>query len=127
MAYQSFEDLEVWKCSCRVTVKVYDIFRNSKEYGMRDQMTRSALSIPSNIAEGAERNSPLEFIRFLHIAKGSAAELRTQLYIAAEIGIIDKSQKNYLKDELVSISSMLHSLVKSIEKSSHKTEQVVFV
>jgi four helix bundle protein len=126
MAYQSFEDLEVWKRSCRLTVKVYDIFRNSKEYGMRDQMTRSALSIPSNIAEGAERNSPLEFIRFLHIAKGSAAELRTQLYIAAEIGIIDKSQKNDLKNELVSISSMLHSLVKSIEKSSHKTEQVVF-
>ena len=101
-------------------MKVYDIFKNSKEYGLRDQMTRSALSIPSNIAEGAERNSPLEFIRFLHIAKGSAAELRTQLYIATEIGIIDKSLKKELKDELISISSMLQSLIKSIEKSVHK-------
>ena len=120
MAYRSFEDLEVWKRSCRLTVKVYDIFKNSKEYGLRDQMTRSALSIPSNIAEGAERNSRLEFIRFLHIAKGSAAELRTQTYIATEIGVIDKDQKKELKDELLRISSMLQSLIKSLEKQRTK-------
>jgi len=119
MAYHSFEDLEVWKRSCRLTVKVYELFKNSKEYVLRDQMTRSALSIPSNIAEGAERSSSQEFIRFLNIAKGSAAELRTQLYIASEIGVMDDSERNILKKELIEISSMLQSLIRSIKSTTN--------
>jgi four helix bundle protein len=118
MAYHSFEDLEVWKRSCRLTVKVYELFKNSKEYVLRDQMTRSALSIPSNIAEGAERSSSQEFIRFLNIAKGSVAELRTQLYIASEIGVIDDSERNVLKKELMEISSMLQSLIRSLKSTT---------
>ncbi len=86
MAYESFENLEVWKSGCRVAVRIYEILKTCKDYGLKDQMTRAAVSVPSNIAEGAERDSKLEFIRFLHIAKGSAAELRTQLYIARQIG-----------------------------------------
>ena len=119
MAYYSFEDLEVWKRSCKLTVKVYKLFKNSKEYVLRDQITRSALSIPSNIAEGAERSSSLEFIRFLNSAKGSAAELRTQLYIASEIGVIDDSERNVLKKELIEISSMLQSLIRSIKSTTN--------
>ncbi|MDH5298935.1 MAG: four helix bundle protein [Desulfobulbaceae bacterium] len=83
MVYHSFEDLEVWQRACRLAVKVYETLRECKEYALRDQMIRASLSIASNIAEGCERNSAADFCRFLHIAKGSAAELRTQAYIAS--------------------------------------------
>ena len=79
MAFQSFEELEVWKRGCRLAVEVHRALADSKEYALRDQMIRASISIPSNIAEGHERDSKLDFIRFLRIAKGSAAELRTQL------------------------------------------------
>jgi len=82
--YRSFEELEVWKRGCKLAVSVYMALKDSKEYGLKDQMNRSAVSIPSNITEGAERDSLKEFIHFLHIAKGSAAELRTQIYIAGK-------------------------------------------
>jgi len=75
MGYNSFEDLEVWKRACQLAVRMYDALKDCRDYGLRDQMTRAAVSIPSNVAEGAERDSKAEYMRFLHIAKGSAAEL----------------------------------------------------
>jgi four helix bundle protein len=87
MAYRSFEELEVWKRACQLAVDVYEVFKESKEYGIKDQMQRAGISIASNIAEGSERGGK-EFIRFLRIARGSAAELRTQLYIAKKIGLV---------------------------------------
>jgi len=80
--YNSFEKLNVWKKACSLTVKLYDALKNCKDSGLKNQMTRVAISIASNIADGAERDSAKEYIRFLHIAKGSAAELRTQIYSA---------------------------------------------
>ena len=117
MSYKSFEELDVWKRSCRLTVRLYEILKDCRDYGMKDQMTRAAVSIPSNIAEGAERDSKAEFIRFLHIAKGSAAELRTQVYIADQIGLVDKDVQKELAEELKTISAMLHALIKSIRIS----------
>jgi len=70
MAYQSFEELDVWQKAYRLSVDVYRVLKNCKDYGLRDQMTRAGVSIASNIAEGAERGSIAEFNRFLHIAKG---------------------------------------------------------
>ncbi len=115
MPYQSFEDLEVWQKACRLSVRVYELLRNCKDYGLKDQMTRAAVSIASNIAEGAERDSKAEFIRFLHIAKGSAAELRTQAYIAHKIGILSEQYQADIVGELKAVSSMLHSLIKSFK------------
>jgi four helix bundle protein len=115
VAYCSFEDLEVWKRACRVAVSTYEVLKDCRDYGLRDQMTRAAVSIASNIAEGAERNSPAEYTRFLHIAKGSAAELRTQLYIAQRIGILDHATQTELTEELKAISAMLHALIKSLK------------
>jgi four helix bundle protein len=115
MAYKSFEELDVWKLGCRLAVRIYEVLKDCKDFGLKDQMTRSAVSISSNIAEGAERNSKQEFIRFLHISKGSAAELRTQVYIAKQIGIINTGLEKELVDELKKISSMLHALIKSIK------------
>jgi four helix bundle protein len=70
--YHSFEELEVWKRSCRLAVDIYNILKDSKEYGLKDQMNRAAVSVPSNIAEGCERDSIKESMHFFHIAKGSA-------------------------------------------------------
>ena len=83
-------------------------------------MCRSAISIASNIAEGAERGSKAEFIRFLNIAKGSAAELRTELYIAAEIGtVIPEQEASSLIPEVKEISYMLQGLIRSLKWNGH--------
>ena len=84
-----FEDLEVWKRSARVSADIYKTLANLKDFGFKDQITRSGLSIPSNIAEGSERETDKERANFLNYAKGSAGELRTQIYIGMDIGYID--------------------------------------
>jgi four helix bundle protein len=117
MAYGSYENLEVWQRSCRLAVELYELLKDCRDFGLRDQMTRAAVSIASNIAEGAERGSSADYIRFLHIAKGSAAELRTQVYIASEIRTIFPSGKaNDLIADFKRISSMLHGLIRSLNK-----------
>ena len=115
MAYRTFEELDVWKTSCQLAVYVYSIMEGTREFGLKDQMTRAAVSIASNIAEGAERNTPADFARFLHIAKGSAAELRTQLYIARRIGMITPAQQRPLTQTLKRISSQLQRLAMSLK------------
>ena len=88
-----FEDLEVWQEARALTNRVYDLTECpafAKDYGLRDQIRRATVSILSNIAEGYERDSDAEFSRFLLIAKGSAGEVRAQLYIALDRGYIDE-------------------------------------
>lgn len=115
MAYSSFEDLDVWKRGCRLAAEVYRAFRESRDYGLKDQMTRAAVSLPSNIAEGHERASAKEFVRFLNIAKGSLAELRTQLYIAQKIGAIETKAASGMIGECKEFGAMIHALSKSRE------------
>ena len=114
MAYQSFEDLDIWKSACRLATDVYKNLKDCRDYGLKDQMTRAAVSIASNIAEGAERNSEKEYKQFLHYAKGSAAELRTQLYIAGRIGIIEKLVMTNLAEQAKAISAKTQALVNKI-------------
>ncbi|PYL42412.1 MAG: hypothetical protein DME29_09245 [Verrucomicrobia bacterium] len=71
MGFQSFQDLEVWQRGCRLAVDVFQTFASCRNFTMQDQVQRSALSIPCNVAEGYERNSNKEFVRFLNISKGS--------------------------------------------------------
>src|SRR5687768_2758907 len=104
--FQSFEDLEVWKRACNLAVQVYEVMRNCREFGLRDQMQRAAVSIASNIAEGSERSAK-DFARFISIARGSAAELRTQAYIAAKIGLIDKQVMSSIVQETCELAKML--------------------
>lgn len=86
----AFEDLEVWKRSAGLSARIYSTLKELRDYGFKDQITRSSLSIPSNIAEGIERNSEKETINFLSYAKGSCAELRTQIYVGMKIGYIEQ-------------------------------------
>jgi four helix bundle protein len=112
MAYRSFEELEVWKRACQVAIQVYEVVRESRDFSFRDQMQRAAVSIPSNIAEGAERCGK-DFVRFLRVARGSAAELRTQCYIAVKVGLLTSDQMNCFVTELKEISKMLTGLARS--------------
>jgi four helix bundle protein len=107
-----FEDLEVWKEGMRLAAEIYRLLDGCSDYGLRDQMQRAAVSIPSNIAEGFERNTNKDFIRFLYISKGSCAELRTQIYLARETGIINKKVGDDLLEATKKISAMLHKLIK---------------
>ena len=114
MAYSSFEELEVWKRACQLAVEIYESLRASREHGLKDQMQRAAVSIASNIAEGSERGGK-DFAHFLRIASGSAAELRTQLYIARKIGIIPNGNFPLLINETKEIAKMLTGLAKSLK------------
>jgi len=108
-----FEDLEVWKRSTRLSVELFKATRGLKDYNFRDQITRSGLSIPSNIAEGYERGSLKDSIRFLYIAKASCGELRTQIYIGQEVGYIPSDNSLNCIDETSIISKQLASLIKT--------------
>lgn len=116
MAYQTFENLEVWKRACRQAVTVCRLFSKCSDWTIKDQIGRAALSVPSNIAEGHERDSQADFIRFLRIAKGSNGELRTQLYIAAELEWLSKEQMKPLVQESKEIAAMLQGLIHSMRK-----------
>ncbi len=117
MAYRTFEDLEVWKRSCKLAVQIYETLKTTRDFSLKDQMQRAAVSIASNIAEGSERSGK-DFVRFLRIASGSAAELRTQIYIANRVGIVSNEVANPLVAELKEISKMLAGLMKSLRPES---------
>jgi four helix bundle protein len=116
MAFQSFEDLEVWQRGCRLAVDVFKTFATCPNRTLQDQVQRAALSVPSNVAEGYERNSNKEFVRFLNIAKGSCGELRTQLYISRKLEFLKRSDFDHLIGEAKEISAMLHGLSRAVLK-----------
>ena len=108
-----FEDLEVWKRAARLSADLYKHLKDLKDYGFKDQITRSGLSIPSNIAEGFERESQRDCIKFLTYAKGSCGELRCQIYIGMDIEYIPKNVGKKWIQETIEISSMLSGLIKT--------------
>jgi four helix bundle protein len=116
MAFQSFEDLEVWQRGCRLAVDIFKTFAACRNRTMQDQVQRAALSVPSNVAEGYERNSNKEFVRFLNIAKGSCGELRTQLYISRKLDFLNKADFDHLVGESKEVSAMLHGLSRAVSK-----------
>lgn len=111
----AFEDVDVWKRSAGLSADIYKILIDLKDYGFKDQITRSGLSIPSNIAEGVERSSNKEKVNFLSYAKGSCGELRTQVYIGMKIGYLSKEKGNHWIAETKEISAMLTGLINSIK------------
>ena len=112
----NFEDWEVWKKFARLYTDIFKKFMHSIYFGFKDQITRSALSVPSNIAEGYERESDKEIANFINYAKGSAGELRTQIYIGIDIGYIDKQVGQTWIIEVTEISKMLSGFIKSVRK-----------
>ncbi|WP_254277461.1 four helix bundle protein [Halomonas sp. 3H] len=109
-----FEDLLVWKRASRLCAEIYKAFADSRDYGFKDQITRSALSIASNIAEGYERDLDRDRVRFLSYAKASCAELRTQVYIGLEIGYIPHPDGKRWIAETRELSRMLYALMRTM-------------
>jgi four helix bundle protein len=108
-----FEDLEVWQESFRLSTIICKRLKESKNFSLRDQIQRSVISIPSNIAEGFERKSNKEFIQYLHVAQGSCAELRTQLMIVNEAQLIELENTEELIEKTRKISAMLYKLIQT--------------
>lgn len=113
----SYKELLVWQKSIQLVVEVYKltkIFPKEEIYGLVSQMRRAAVSIPSNIAEGHDRNSDKEFSQFLCISRGSLAELETQVIIAQKLGYINQEQMTHVLNSSYEIGKMINGLLKKI-------------
>ncbi len=112
----NFQKLRVWQIAKDLAIKIYKLTQNpqfKKDFGFKNQIQRAAVSIPSNIAEGDESGTDKLSVRYFYIAKGSIAELMTQLIIANEISYIDSDTRSLLFDDCDKLSSMLTKLIKA--------------
>jgi four helix bundle protein len=114
----NYKNLIVWQKSMELCKQIYLLTREllkEELYGLTSQMQRSAISVPSNIAEGHTRNGPKEFIQFLYISKGSTAELETQLILANSLYSLDNGKVSQIESLMIEILKMLSSLIKSTQ------------
>ena len=114
----NYKELIVWQKSIELVIQIYKAtksFPKEEVYGLSSQMQRAVVSIPSNIAEGHERNSSKEFVQFLYISRGSLAELETQVIIAEKLGYINQEEKNCILNDCYKIGKMINGLLKSIK------------
>ncbi|MFZ5802498.1 MAG: four helix bundle protein [Candidatus Omnitrophota bacterium] len=114
---RSIRDLHIWNKSMRLTKNIYAVtsqFPNHELYGITSQMRRAVISIPSNIAEGFKRNYGKEFKRFLHIGRGSLAELETQVVLSSDLGYLNPSTAEILVAEIDELNRMIYKLIKKL-------------
>lgn len=119
-SFKTFEEIEAWQKSRELTKQVYKITAEgtfARDYGLKDQIRRAAVSIMSNIAEGFERSGTGEFTQFLATAKGSAGEVRSQLYVALDQGYLQQSVFNTLSASATEISRMVSGLMSYLRRS----------
>ena len=120
MEVKNFEDLEIWKDARLLTKAIYRMTKDggfAKDFALRDQIRRAAVSILSNIAEGFERGGNQEFIQFLYVAKGSCGEVRSQLYVAMDQGYVDPKLVDDLRMSLKRLSIMVKHLIDHLKQS----------
>ena len=119
--FNSFEEINSWQKSRTFNKRIYLVTDNSnfkKDFDFVRQIRRASLSISSNIAEGFERNSDKEFIHFLFIAKASAGEVRSQLYLAFDLGYVEKEEFETLLESITEISKLLSGFIKYLSQKS---------
>jgi four helix bundle protein len=117
---RNFKRLDIWNKGIHIVKEIYEVSKflpKEEKFGLKSQMKRAAVSIPSNIAEGASRNSNLEFKRFLEISIGSLFEVETQLIIARELSFLKKNQTNKLLVLIEEESKMINALISKIKHS----------
>lgn len=120
---ERFEDVEAWQKARELTKRIYAVTDNgkfSRDFGLRDQIRRAAVSIMSNIAEGFERGGDKEFFQFVSYAKGSSGEVRSHLYVALDAGYFSDETFSSLTDTTVQINRMLTGLMKYLRDSDFK-------
>lgn len=125
---RNHKDLTVWKEAVELSVACYEVtkkFPQGKQFALASQMRRAAISIASNIAEGAARAGSKEFVQFLYITLGSASELDTQIEIAKRIGLGRLSDLEKLQSQLNAISRMLQGLIRSVKRKNPKTRSPI--
>ena len=123
MVFRKFEDMEVWKDGRELVASVYGQASSgklAKDFGLKEQMQRAAVSICSNVAEGFARRGNKELIKFLWIAKGSAAEVQSQIYNALDVGYITKSVFDSLYSDLNKIQAKLYRLIQSLSTNAER-------
>jgi len=123
MPVKNFEDLEIWKDARALTIAIYQLTRDpkfAKDFGLRDQIRRAAVSIMSNIAEGFERGGNQEFILFLYVAKASCGEVRSQLYVAVDQSYIAPRDCEELTKSFRRLSIMISNLIDYLRRSGMK-------
>jgi four helix bundle protein len=113
---ETFEKLEVWRRAHALSIEIYRVLADCRDWGFKDQITRSANSISDNIAEGAERRGKAEFQQFLSYAKGSAGEARSQVIRAQALGYLSDESGQKLTTELREISRMINGLINSLDR-----------
>ena len=116
---RSFKDLKVWQKSYNLCLKAYKItsaFPKDERFGLTSQIRRSAVSIPSNIAEGYGRKTTVDYVRMLYIAYGSTCELETQVLLAGDLGFIDKGDLSAAIENVKEVERMLKALIKTLEQ-----------
>jgi len=114
MAAKTFEELEIWQRGIYIVEKIYSLIAKSKlksDFALADQIKRASISISSNIAEGFERNNNKDFRRFLTYSKGSAREVRSQLYIALSQNYIEMDEYDLFYNDLINISKQLKGFI----------------
>lgn len=114
MAIQKFEDIIAWQKAQDYAVDIYSIFKDSRDYGFRDQIGRAAVSISNNIAEGFDRSSNPDFCRFLYIAIASCSEVKSMVYLANRLNYITEKEKINLLEKGDEISKIIRGLIKSM-------------
>jgi four helix bundle protein len=122
MTIKRFEDLEVWQLARELVKQIYALSGNtqlSKDFGLRNQLQRSAVSIMSNIAEGFERKSKKEFIQFLNVAKASSGELRSQLYVTLDLEYLNKVEFDAAYQLCEKISKSIAGFIKYLNSANH--------
>ena len=120
---EKFEDIEAWQRARQLAKAVYAVTSEGKfarDFGLRDQIQRAAVSVMSNIAEGFERGGDVEFRRFLAIAKGSAGEVKAQLYVALDAGLIDKTAFDSLYKSATETGNLIGGFMKYLSKGINK-------
>jgi four helix bundle protein len=123
---QRFEDFIAWQKARALTARIYGATREgafSRDFGLRDQIRRAAVSVMSTIAEGFERGKPGEFHHFLCIAKGSCAELRAQLYVAVDVGYVDDSLFRELMEQGEEVGRLVGALRLSVERRRSASDE----
>jgi four helix bundle protein len=115
---QRFEELIIWQRGQDLAVDIYETFRDSRDFGFKDQITRAAVSVSNNIAEGFNRKSRIEFARFLDIARASANEVKSMSYLAFRLGYISEERQNHFLNCTENLSKMIYSFIQSLQPKS---------
>ena len=119
MKIKSFEEIKSWQLAKDLTLSVYKLFKDNKDFGFKDQIQRASVSVMNNIAEGFERQTDKEFINFLYIAKGSAGEVRSMLHLSKELNYISDDNFKNLSNSYLQVSRLLHALINSIKTNTN--------